>query len=73
MNCATDASVTCSFESNYMCGYSHVIAGSQLTHWSLVAGPAAVNEGPTVGTTTGQLSGGSRFVFSRHVLPCHLK
>lgn len=54
---ATDASVTCGFQTNYICGYNHVRAGSQLTHWSAVAGPAGVNEGPTVGTTTGRLSG----------------
>jgi len=57
INCVTDASITCSFESNFMCGYNHVIGGSQLTQWSAVSGSAGVNEGPTVGTTTGQLSG----------------
>jgi len=57
INCATDASITCSFESNFMCGYNHVSGSRQLSRWSAVAGPAGVNEGPTVGATTGTLSG----------------
>jgi len=57
INCATDASITCSFESNFLCGYNRVSGGSQLNRWSAVAGPAGINEGPTVGTTTGQLTG----------------
>jgi len=58
---ATDATITCSFENNYICGYNHVTGGSsQLTHWSAVTGPPGINEGPTVGTTTGQLSGSTR-------------
>jgi len=54
---ATDATISCSFESNFMCGYNHMTSSKQLTHWVAVAGPVGVNEGPTVGTTTGTLSG----------------
>ena len=49
--------ITCSFEENYLCGYSRLTTPDQQSTWQPVAGAAGNNEGPTVDTTYGNTTG----------------
>jgi len=53
----SDASISCGFEDNYLCGYQHVTSPGQLSTWQAAAGSAGNNEGPTVDTTYENITG----------------